>query len=80
MTKMAEQMFLQNQQEKRHNLHLTRIASKSIHKVRRNRLTGPEKMTRLKKNYKKHGVLSGKRANSDEVGHKVSELVRGGAK
>ena len=49
---MAEQMFLQNLQKKRHNLHLTRIVLKSIHKVRRNRLTGSEKVTKLKKNYK----------------------------
>lgn len=49
---MAEQMFLQNLQKKRHNLHLIRIVLKSIHKVRRNRLTGSEKVTKLKKNYK----------------------------
>lgn len=46
---MAEQMFLQNQQEKRHNLHLTRIVLKSIHKAKRNILTGSEKVTKLKK-------------------------------
>ena len=46
---MAEQMFLQNLQKKRHNLHLTRIVSKSIHKAKRNILTGSEKVTKLKK-------------------------------
>ena len=30
---MAEQMFLQNLQKKRHNLHLTNFGRQSIHKV-----------------------------------------------